>query len=171
MYNIKFDQLSVQLLLVTLQLHLRLKPFTALGRFAHEGMLGHVGILLHLVHLRMSRLLVLLKLTRVHAAPPNVLVETYHALIPMLSCMTLPYVFLQMGGLGESLVAGECELLEVTRRRSPGAGVADAKVSRLAVSAHVTGRREALVTDRTFVRARHLVDGFDVVSEVRLPAK
>ena len=89
MYNDKFDQLSVQLLLVTLQLHLRLKPFKAFGIFAHEGMLGHVSLLLRLVLLRMSRLLVLLELIRVHAAPPDVLVETRHALILVLSSMTL----------------------------------------------------------------------------------
>ena len=92
MYNDKFNQLSMQLLLVTLHLHLRLKPFKALGIFALKGVLGHVSLLLRLVLLRMSRLLVRLELIRVHAAPPNVLIETYHALVPVLSSMTLPDV-------------------------------------------------------------------------------
>ena len=112
-----------------------------------------------------------LKFTWIHAAPPNVLVEAYHALILVLPRMTLPYVLVQTGDGSERLIAGEGELLEVSRRRSPGAGVADAKVDRLMVFAHVTGMREALVTVRTFVRARHLVNGLDVDSEVRLQAK
>ena len=56
-------------------------------------------------------------------------------------------------------------------RRSPGAEVADVEVDRLAMSPHVTDIREALVTVRTFVRARHLVDGLDVDSEVTLLAE
>ena len=143
----------MQLLLVSLPLHLRLKPLTALGIFAHEGMLGHVSLLLRLVHLRMSRLLVLLKLIRVHAAPPNVLVETYHALVPVLPRMTLPYVVVQTGDGSERLIAGEGELLEVSRRRSPGAGVADVEVDRLSMFAHNTGLSEALVAVQTFVGA------------------
>ena len=89
----------------------------------------------------------------------------------MFPCMTLLDVSLQMGGLGKSLVAGESELLEVPRRRSPGAGVADAKMESLTVFLQITDLREALVTVRTFVRARHLVNGLDVDSEVTLQAK
>ena len=161
----------MHLLLVSLNLHLRLEPLTTLGMFALEGMLGHVGLLLHLILLWMLRLLVHLEFTWGHAAPPDILVQTDHAFILVFPCMTLLDVSLQMGGFGERLVTAECELLEVTRRRSPGAGVADSKVDRLMVFAHVTGNREALVTVRTFVRTRHLVDCLDVDSEVRLQAK
>ena len=90
----KLDQL-VQLLLVSLPLHLRLKPLTALGIFALIGVLGHVGILLRPVLLRMLRFLVPLELKWGRAAPPNVLVKTDHTLILVLPSMTLPDVSLQ----------------------------------------------------------------------------
>ena len=85
----KLDRLLVQLFLVALPLLLSLKPLTALGVFALVGVLGDVGFLLRLVLLRVSRLLMILEFRWGHAAPPDVLVQTYHALVPVLPSMTL----------------------------------------------------------------------------------
>ena len=69
---------------------------------------------------------------------------------------------------GERAVTGEGVLLKVAWRRGPGAGEASAEVDSLAVLFHVAGPREALSTIRALVRARHLVDGLDMLSEMVL---
>ena len=116
----------MQLLLVARHLHLRLEPLSAL--FALKGVFGKEDVLLGLVHVRVLRLLVDLKLTRDHASPPNIVVETNLTLVSVLPGVTLLAVSPQVTFSGESLVTRECEILEVSGRRMVGAGVADAEM-------------------------------------------
>jgi len=85
--------------------------------------------------------------------------------------VTLPDVSPQIIFSGENLVTRECEILEVSGRRMVGAGVADVEVYPLSVFLQVPSHGEALVAVRALVRAGHLVDGLDVLSEVTLLAE
>ena len=161
----------MELLLVPILLQLGLEVLPALGVLALEGVLGKEGLLLHCVLLRVSRLLVPLKLIRHHAAPPHVLVQANLTLVSVLPGVTLPHVILQIIFPGENLVTRESEILEVSGRRMVGAGVADAEVDRVAMTLHVASLGEALVAVRALVRAGHLVDGLNVPVKVLFPAK
>ena len=161
----------MKLLLVPIPLQQGLEALPALGVLALEGVLGKEGLLLHCVLLRVSRLLVPLKLTRGHAAPPHVLVQANLTLVSVLPGVTLPHVILQFIFPGENLVARESEILEVSGRRMIGAGVADGEVDRVAMTLHVASLGEALVAVRALVRAGHLVDGLNVPVKVLFPAK
>ena len=66
----------MELFLVTKPLHLSLESLLALGQLTLEGVLGYEGRLLLLVLHRVFVLLVSLQLFVVHAAPPDVLVQT-----------------------------------------------------------------------------------------------
>jgi len=161
----------VQLLLVARPLQLGLEALPALRVLALKGVLGKEGGLLRCVLLRVSRLLVTLKLIRRHAAPPHILVKTNLTLVQVFPCVTLLDVTSQMIFIGENLVTRECEILEVSGRWMVGAGVADAEVYTLSVYPHVNSPGEALAAVRALVRARHLVDGLDMLSEVHLLAE
>ena len=152
----------MQLRLMPSPLHFGLEALPALGELALEGVLGKEGSLLRCVLLRVSRLLVLLKLTRHPAAPPHVLVETNLTLIFVFPSVTLLDVSLQTAFSCKCLVTRESEILEVSGRRMVGAGVADAEVYRVAMTLHIRSMGEALVTVQALVRAGHLVDGLDV---------
>jgi len=91
----------MQLRLMPSPLHFGLEALPALGELALEGVLGKEGGLLRCVLLRVSRLLVPLKLIRLHAAPPHVLVETNLTLVLVFPSVTLPDVILQMAFCGE----------------------------------------------------------------------
>ena len=160
----------MELLLVTRPLHLSLEPLSALCVFALKGVLGKKGLLLGGVLLRMFRLLVSLKITRDHASPPHIVVETNLTLVFVLPGVTLLDVSPQITFGGESLVTRECEILKVSGWRMVGAGVADAEVDTISVSPHVLSHSEALVAVWALVRARHLVYGLDVLTEVLLRA-
>jgi len=161
----------MELLLVPIPLQLGLEALTALRVLALEGVLGKEGGLLRCVLLRVSRHLVPLKLIRCHAAPPHILVETNLTLVQVFPSVTLLDVNLQTSFPGENLVTREREILKVSRRRMVGAGVADAEVDRLLVVPHVMSQCKALVAVRALVRAGHLVDGLDVLSEMPLLAE
>ena len=152
----------MELLLVPIPLQLGLKALPALRVLALEGVFGKEGGLLRCVFLRVLRLLVMLKLAWHHAAPPHVLVETDLTLVFVFPSVTLLDVTLQRGFLGENLVTRECVILEVSRRRMVGAGVADAEVYGVLMFPHVSSHGEALAAVRALVRAGHLVDGLDV---------
>ena len=59
-------------------------------------------------------------------------------------------------------------LLKIAWWRGPGAVEARAEVDSLAVPSHITSLSKALATIRALVRARHLVDGLDVLGEAVL---
>jgi len=161
----------MEFLLVPIPLQLGLKALPALGVLALEGVLGKEGGLLRCVLLRVSRLLVPLKLIRLHAAPPHVLVETNLTLVLVFPSVTLPDVILQMAFCGEYGLTRECEIFEVSGRRMVSAGEADGEVGRVAMTLHILFPGETLVTIRALVRAGHLVDGLDVLVEVPLLAE
>ena len=100
----------MQFLLVTRPLHLSLKPLQALCVFAHKGVFGKEGVLLGGVLLRMTRLLVTLKLSRAHAAPPHILVKTNLTFVSVLPCVTLRDVSFKFGFTAEDLVTREGEI-------------------------------------------------------------
>ena len=158
----------MELLLVPILLQLGLEALLALRVLALEGVFGKEGGLLSCVLLRVPRLLVTLKLAWHHAAPPHVLVKTNLTFVSVLPCVTLLDVFLQIAFTGECLVTREGEILKVSGRRMVGAGVADAEVYAISVFLQVPSQGEALVAVRALVRARHLVYGLDVPSEVTL---
>ena len=161
----------MQFLLVTKLLHLSLKALLALDKLALVGMLGYENCLLLLVLHRVVVLLVALKFGLLHAAPPDVLVQTDLALKGEVPRVDLLDVGSKSTLGGECLVAGEGVLLKVPGGRSPGAGVADAEVDRLLVSLHFAGLLKALAAVRALVRARHLMDRLNVLVEAVLPTK
>ena len=161
----------MEFLLVPIPLQLGLEALPALGVLTLERVLGKEGGLLRCVLLRVSRLLVPLKLIRLHAAPPHVLVETNLTLVLVFPSVTLPDVILQMAFCGEYGLTRECEIFEVSGRRMVSAGEADAKVGRVAMTLRSKSCGEALVAVRALVRAGHLVDGLDVPVENLLLAE
>jgi len=121
--------------LVPLLFHLSLVPVEALLVLADKGMLPPVGLLLLLPLHRVLLGLMLLHLTGLDAAPPDVeLVLAQLALQAPLLGVGTAYVVLELS-LGVGLVGAAL----------PGAGVADVGVNRLYVSLPITSLAKALL--------------------------